>query len=126
VVRAEFVRARLARAISARYRDGHHRLYVVTLDPALEDRIREGLEHSQRGWSTRLSPLETQWLCRRIASGIEPLVSAGRPPIVLASPPARAAVKQLTAATLPGLVVLGFNEITSDTQIESVALVDDA
>jgi flagellar biosynthesis protein FlhA len=45
---------------------------------------------------------------------------------VLVSPQIRVGLKQMTASQLPRLVVLSFNEITRDTQIESVALVMDA
>ena len=46
---AEYVRQRLARAICTRYRDKDKRLYVVTLDPALEDRDRAAVEQTDRG-----------------------------------------------------------------------------
>ena len=49
--------------------------------------------------------------------------AAGHPPIVLVSPEIRPALKQLTAADIPQLVVLSYNEITRDTKIESVAMV---
>ena len=45
---------------------------------------------------------------------------------MLVSPQIRAGLKQMTTPHLPRLVVLSFNEITRDTQIESVALVADA
>ncbi|MEX0712126.1 MAG: FHIPEP family type III secretion protein, partial [Pirellulales bacterium] len=51
---------------------------------------------------------------------------AGRPPVVLVSPQIRAALKQMTAPHLPQLAVLSYNEISRDTQIESVGLVADA
>ena len=44
---------------------------------------------------------------------------------MLVSPQIRAALKQMTAAHLPQLVVLSYNEITRDTKIESVGLVTD-
>ena len=43
---------------------------------------------------------------------------------MLVSPQIRAGLKQMTAAALPRLVVLSYNEITRDTQIESVGLGD--
>ena len=52
---AECVRQRLARTICTRYRDQDGRLHVVTLDPALEERIRAGFEHDER-WAAD-SPL---------------------------------------------------------------------
>ena len=116
----EYVRHRLARTICTRYRDKENRLYVVTLDPALEDRIRAGIEHSDRGMFIRMSPQAIEATCRLISAEIDKLVRGNHPPIVLVSPQIRAGLKQLTAAALPRLVVLSFNEITRDTQIESV------
>jgi flagellar biosynthesis protein FlhA len=54
------------------------------------------------------------------------LPTAGHRPIVLVSPQIRAALKQMTAAHLPHLVVLSYNEITRDTVIDSLAMVADA
>jgi flagellar biosynthesis protein FlhA len=126
ILLTEFVRARLGRTISTRYRDAQNRLYVVTLDPALEDRIRAGCEHSERGLFIRMSPQAVEATCRPIAKALEKLAAANHPPIVLVSPQIRAALKQLTSAHLPSLVVLSYNEITRDTKIESVAMVTDA
>ena len=122
---AEFVRVRLARATSSRYRDPQNRLYVVTLEAALEERIRTAIERVEDGWSVRLAPEATDAICRDIGVAIESLVAANRPPIVLADPQIRPALRQLTAAQLPRLIVLGYHEITQDTHVESVALVGD-
>ncbi|MGQ9575392.1 MAG: flagellar biosynthesis protein FlhA [Thermoguttaceae bacterium] len=126
ILLTELVRARLARTISTKYRDAEGRLLVVTLDPALEDRIRAGIEHTDRGLFVRMSPQAVETTCRLIGNEIEKLRRTGRPPIVLVSPPIRAGLKQLTSAHLPSLIVLSYNEITRDTKIESVAMVADA
>jgi flagellar biosynthesis protein FlhA len=126
VLLTEYVRHRLARTICTRYRDKQNRLHVVTLDPALEDRIRAGIEHSERGMFIRMSPQAVETTCRLIATEIEKLVRASHPAVVLVSPQIRSGLKQMTTPQLPRLVVLSFNEITRDTQIESVALVADA
>jgi flagellar biosynthesis protein FlhA len=126
ILLAELVRARLARTISTRYRDPGGRLHVITLDPALEDRIRAGFEHTERGLFVRMSPQAVEVTCRLIGEEAEKLVRQGHAPIVLVSPQVRAALKQITAAHLPNLVVLSYNEITRDTKIESVAMVADA
>ncbi len=122
---AETARHRLARAISTRYRDKDNRLFVITLDPALEDRILSGIEHADRGISVRMSPQAVEAICRAIGVELAKLASAHRPPIVLVSPQIRAGLKMMTAAHLPRLVVLSYNEITPETQIESMALVSD-
>jgi len=125
ILLAELVRARLARMISTKYRDSQGTLHVVTLDPALEDRIRAGFEHNERGLFIRMSPQAVETTCRLIAAEVERLTRANHPPVVLVSPQIRAALKQMSASHLPNLVVLSYNEITRDTKIESVAMVTD-
>ncbi len=119
---AELVRRRLARTISTRYRDKHHRLYVITLDPALEDEIGAALDDAPRG-GAGVSPQTIDSICRRIAAELEGPALKGRTPVVLVSPRIRRAVKQLTWAHLPRLVVLSYDEVTRDTRIESLATV---
>jgi flagellar biosynthesis protein FlhA len=123
VLLTEYVRHRLARTICSRYRDANSRLYVITLDPALEDRIRAGFEHNDRGLFIRMSPTAIENNCRLIGKELDKLIRTNHPPIVLVSPQIRAALKQMTSSHLPQLVVLSYNEITRDTQIESLGLV---
>ena len=125
VLLTDYVRRRVARAICAQYRDKDNRLYVVTLDPELEDRIAAGLDHHERGLAVRLSPQAIDGVCRLIDHELKSPAMAHRPQIVLVSPQIRAGLKQLTAAQLPRLVVLSYDEITRDTQLESTALVED-
>jgi len=126
ILLTEFVRHKLARTICTRYRDAEKRLFVVTLDPALEDRIRAGFEHTDRGMFIRMSPQAIEATCKLIAREVEKLSMQNRQPIVLVSPQIRSALKQMTQPHLPLLAVLSYNEITRDTAIESVAMVADA
>jgi flagellar biosynthesis protein FlhA len=125
VLLTEYVRHRLARTICTRYRNHENRLYVATLDPALEDRIRAGFDHNEKGLFIRMSPQAVETTCRLIAASVERLTMANHPPVVLVSPQVRAALKQMTTPHLPQLVVLSYNEITRDTKIESVAMISD-
>jgi flagellar biosynthesis protein FlhA len=126
ILLTEYVRHRLARTICTRYRDAEGRLCVVTLDPAMEDRIRAGFDHNERGMFIRMSPQAVEITCRAIAKEIEKLAIANRPPVVLVSPQIRAALKQMTLPHLPQLVVLSYNEITRDTRLESLGMISDA
>jgi flagellar biosynthesis protein FlhA len=125
ILLAEYVRHRLARQICTRYRNAEGELYVVAFDPALEDRIRAGFEHTERGLFIRMSPQAVEATCRLISNEITKLTVSGHSPIVLVSPQIRAAVKRLTENHLPNLVVLSFNEVTRDTRIVTVGLVAD-
>jgi flagellar biosynthesis protein FlhA len=126
ILLTELVRARLARSICSRYRAADGKLCVVTLDPALEDRIRAGFDHTERGMFIRMSPQAIETTCRLIGAQMEKLARQNRQPVLLVNPQIRAALKQMSASHLPNLVVLSYNEITRDTKIESVAMVSDA
>jgi len=125
ILLAEYVRHRLARQICTRYRNAEGELYVVAFDPALEDRIRAGFEHTERGLFIRMSPQAVEATCRMIGAEVTKLTVRNHAPIVLVSPQIRAAVKRLTENHLPQLVVLSFNEVTRDTKIVTVGMVAD-
>jgi flagellar biosynthesis protein FlhA len=125
VLLAEFVRNRLARTICTRYRDKESRLFVLTLDPALEDRIAAGIEHTERGLFIRMSPPAIEKTCERIAGEVAKLMRQGKPPILLVSPQIRPGLRQMTQASMPRLVVLSYNEITRDTKIEALGMIED-
>jgi len=120
----EFVRHKLAMTICTKYRDRENRIYVVPMDPAMQDRIAAGID-MERGAYARMSPQAIEATCKAIAVAIEKLREIGKPPIVLVNPQIRPAVKQLSANTIPDLSVLSHNEITRDTLIESVGIVSD-
>jgi flagellar biosynthesis protein FlhA len=122
---AEYVRNRLARTISSRYRDAEGRLFVLTLDPALEDKVAGGIEHTERGMFIRTSPQTIEKICQRLGDELPKLTRTGKRPIVLVSPQVRAGLKQMTAANLPRLVVMSFNEVTRDTKVEIVGIIND-
>jgi flagellar biosynthesis protein FlhA len=122
---AEYVRHRLARQICTRYRDQQGRLHVIALDPAMEDRIRAGFDHNERGMFIRMSPQAVEATCQAIAKQLPKLANAGHAQIVLVSPQIRAALKQITENHLPQLVVLSFNEVTRDTQVVTLGLASD-
>ena len=126
VLLAEYVRHRLARQICTRYRDKESKLHVIAIDPAMEDRIRAGFEHNERGLFVRMSPPAIEATCNAIATELPKLTTANHAPIVLVSPQIRAALKQITENQLPQLVVLSFNEITRDTQIMTLGMAADA
>jgi len=125
ILLTEYVRHRLARQICTRYRNSESELHVIALDPVLEDRIRAGTEHNDRGMYIRLSPQVVETTCKLIRDEITKLTAARHSPIVLVSPQIRPAVKRLTENHLPNLIVLSFNEVTRDTKIVTLGLVSD-
>ncbi|MDR1964590.1 MAG: flagellar biosynthesis protein FlhA [Planctomycetaceae bacterium] len=123
ILLSTYVRTKLARTISTRYRDENNVLNVVLLDPALEDQIRAGFEHSEQGLYIRLSPNAIEHLCKKILTELDKLTQMNLSPVVLVNPQIRTALKQMTSATIPGLIVLSYTEITHDTQVVGVGVV---
>jgi len=119
----EYVRHSLARSICQQYRDRNRVLHVVTLDPALEDILSAGFDYGERGLTIKLSPQIAEQVTRELAQHLEQLVTKGHPPVVLCGPQVRAGLKQITSAAIPKLAVLSLNEITRDTDVESVGQV---
>jgi flagellar biosynthesis protein FlhA len=121
----EYVRHRLARTISHRFRDSNGVLKVITLDPALEDRIAAGAEQTERGVFLRMSPDVVNKTCQKIAEQLKKLEQQSRPLCVLVSPKIRVPLRQMTSENLPLAKILSYNEISRDTTVESVGMVSD-
>lgn len=119
---AEIVRRRLARAISTRYRDKQHRLYAITLDAALTSEIAASPSDGPRN-GARSTSATADVLTRQIAVEMEAASLDGHAPVVLVDPLIRRAVREITWAHLPRLVVLSYDEVTRDTRIEKLATV---
>ena len=119
----EHVRAKLARALCTKYRDLEDTLHVAMLDPSLEDQIRAGFEWNAQGIAIRFTPQAIAHLCGRISQELEKLTQANHPPIVIVNPQIRPALKLMTAAEIPHLIVLCYNEITRDTKVDSIGMV---
>jgi flagellar biosynthesis protein FlhA len=121
----EYVRHRMARTISHRYRDESGTLRVITLDPMMEDRIAAGTEQTERGIFIRMPPEGIAKACAKIAEQLKKLDAIGRPRCVLVSPKIRLALRQMTQESISDLRVLSYNEVARDTNIESVGMVSD-
>jgi len=119
----EYVRHSLARTICQQYRDQNRLLHAITLDPALEDMLAAGFDFGERGLMIKLSPQVSETVVKELARHLEKLVAAGYHPVVLCSPQVRAGLKQITASALPKVAVISMNEITRDTDVESMGQV---
>lgn len=116
----EYVRSALARTICQRHRDEQHVLRVLTLDPDLEDVIAAGVSFSDSGLIVKLS-LPTSDVIRQ---SLTETLAATEANIVLAtSSSVRLGLRHLTATTFPRLTILSLNEVSRDTQIESLGQV---
>ncbi len=122
-VLTEYVRNALARTICRQHvgRDG--KMYVITLDPKLEDMVKSAIERTDRGTFLGLTPATVNKIAERIGKEVEKLVTAGHTPVILCSPQVRAQVKKIADTIQPGIAVLSYNEILRDVQVEALGMV---
>ncbi|MDX2018335.1 MAG: flagellar biosynthesis protein FlhA [Planctomycetota bacterium] len=126
-VLTEYVRNALRRTICQQYappdEEGKSRLVCVTLDPTLEDQINAYIDRGPGGTSVNMPARVSRKIADQIAKGLEVATASGALPVVVASHQVRAVVRQILEPTIPGVAVLGFNEIIPTVEVESVALI---
>ena len=119
----EQVRQSLARQITESLRSADGRLRVVTLSQAINARLSVVAGQDDTHPAEALGDETVRNIIRAAAAAVGELVDAGLPPIVLTSAPARAVLKDLTRADLPGLIILSQREIPRDTPVEVLGTV---
>ncbi|MCA9287249.1 MAG: flagellar biosynthesis protein FlhA [Phycisphaerales bacterium] len=127
----EYVRNALRRSIcdhvaapaQAGSGDDKARIACVTLDPLLEDQIASHIDRGQHGTTISVPARTAKAMAENVGRGLEKLTGAGHLPVIVASPQVRAAVRQIVEPYVPGVTVLGYNEIVSEVEVESLALI---
>ena len=126
-VLVEYVRNALRRTICLQHtapgEGGVPTLACVTLDPSLEDQINAYIDRGAEGTAVNMPARVASEIAGRIGSALEQVTTAGRPPVVIASPQVRAVVRQILDPHIPGVAVLGYNEVIPEIEVQSMALV---
>ncbi len=119
----EYVRQSLKRAISTKYFQTHETTSVVTLDPKVEQEIMGSVKQTENGAYLSLDPARTKTIIASVGSEIEKLENLGKNPIVITSPIVRMYFKRLTEDYYKDLIVVSYNEIESNIELQSVGMV---
>jgi len=122
-VLTEYVRNAMARTICKQYVDDRDRLWVLTLDPALEDVINGHLDRSERGITNTMPPQTAQSIVKQISDKATELTQTGRNAVVLCSPQIRSSLRKMIETSMPHVAVLAFNEVAPEVTVEAVALI---
>jgi flagellar biosynthesis protein FlhA len=122
-VLTEYARNALARSITQAHSEPDGKLYVITLDPRLEDMIKAGLERGETGSLLSLPPAVVSRVAQRISTEVERATARGHTPVVLCSPQVRLHVKRIAATVDPAITVVSYNEVLKDARVESLGLV---
>ena len=122
----EYTRNGLKRTISSMHsqpgQNGKPVVVCAAVDPELEDRINAYIDRGPNGTNVSMPARIAEAYAGQIVAALEPVTSRGSPPVVIASPPVRQVVWQILRDRVPGVAVLGYNEIAPGTDVETVGL----
>lgn len=122
-VLTEYVRQSLKRAISSKYFPANETTSVVTLDPKVEQEIMQSVKQTEQGAYLTLDPEKTKSIMKSLGEEISKLENLGKSAIVITSPIVRMYFKKLTEDYYKDLIVVSYNEVESNVELQSVGMV---
>ncbi|MFZ2538297.1 MAG: flagellar biosynthesis protein FlhA [Oscillospiraceae bacterium] len=115
----EYTRQSLKRTITHKFAEADQ-LKVISLDAGVEDMIMGAVKKIDSGSYLALDPQTIQKIVVATTHEIDKIKDLVQVPIVLTSPIVRVYFKKLVDQFYPSIVVLSFNEIDSNVQIQSL------
>ena len=116
----EKARQSLARQLCLQYADHEKVLRVLTIEPALQQKIVDSRVETASGVISALDPpIQKGWI-NALSRAIQAVQEHGWLPIILCSEAARFLVKSSTSRELPELIVLSVPEIVNDVTVEGI------
>ncbi len=122
-VLTEYVRQGLKRAISSRYFVPNEVTSCTTLDPKVEQDIMASIKQTEQGAYLTLDPERIRAIMDSLQAEIAKFEETGKTPIVVTSPIVRMYFKKMTEDYVKDLIVVSYNEIDSDVELQSVGMV---
>lgn len=122
-VLTEYTRQSLKRAISNRYFMPNEATSVITLDPNVEQEIMSSVKQTEQGAYLTIDPERTKLIMASVETEIAKLENLGKNPIIVTSPIVRMYFKKMTEEYFKDLIVVSYNEIDSNVELQSVGMV---
>ncbi len=119
----EYVRQSLKRAISNKFFPPNETTSVVTLDPKIEQEIMASVKQTENGAYLTLDPERTKAIIKSVETEIAKLENLGKNPIIITSPIVRMYFKRLTEDYMKDLIVVSYNEVENNVELQSVGMV---
>ncbi|PAE30048.1 flagellar biosynthesis protein FlhA [Paenibacillus sp. 7884-2] len=120
----EYVRQALSSQITNQYAGEDMKMKVITVSGKVEKLIADHIQQTEHGNYLALDPDSQQEIIKTIHTEAEKLALQEESTIVLCSPAIRMYLKQLLDRFLPQVIVLSYNELEPDVQVQSVGVVN--
>lgn len=122
-VLTEYSRQALKRAISLKYFPAAETTSVVTLDPKIEQQIMNSVKQTEQGSYLALDPDVTKKILNSVEQEVSKLENLGKNAVVITSPIVRMYFRKLTQDYFKDLIIVSYNEIESNVELQSVGMV---
>ena len=122
-VLTEYVRQSLRRAISAKFFAPTETTSVLTLDPKNEQEIMGSVKQTEQGSYIALDPERQRLIISALEEEVKKMEDMGKIPIVITSPIVRMYFKKTTQDYIRDLIVISYNEIEPNIELQSVGMV---
>ena len=119
----EYARQGLNRAISSKYFTVGEVTNVVTVDPAIEQEIMNSVKNTEQGSYLSLDPERSKKIVEALGNELKKLEDMGKNPIVITSPIVRMYFRNLAKDYYKDIIVISYNEVESNVELQSVGMV---
>lgn len=120
----EYVRQSISRTICQRYVDKKGKLYVISIDPILDQKISNSVHKGETGSFLALEPNLAQKLVDKIIMVVKDSVSLGSEVAILSSSNTRMHLRKLIEHVAPTVPVVSYKEIPFGVQVETVSIIN--
>jgi flagellar biosynthesis protein FlhA len=93
------------------------------LDPKIEQEIMQSVKQTETGAYLTLDPTRTKAILKSVGEQAKKLEDAGMIPIIMTSPIVRMYFKKMTEDYYKDLIVLSYNEVEPNVEMQSVGMV---
>lgn len=119
----EYVRQRLGRALTKPLETPDNKIMVYSLDPFIEDLVKDSLQKTDYGIFLAMAPETAQEIITALQEAVDKATAQNLQPIVVCSPGVRRHLRRLVERHLPTLRVLSHHELVTEAKIQSLGVV---
>ncbi len=120
---SEQARRAIGQQIARPYQAQNGALRAITLDPRLEQALAQGLRQSPTEISMVIEPGLARHITDALSKGVQQLLAAGHPPVLLCSPQIRLGFRRFFESAFADLAVLSYSEVPARVEVHNAATI---